>query len=80
MAGEPQDAAIFGATLRELRQAAGLTQERLAGVAGLTTSFVNNLERGVKVPSLTSIVKLARALEVDPGALLVGFAGKSRRR
>ena len=36
----------FGERLRRLREAAGLTQEELAGAAGLTPNAVSDLERG----------------------------------
>jgi transcriptional regulator with XRE-family HTH domain len=56
-----------------LRQERELTQEKLAGKADLTTGFVNAVEHGKKVPSLTTILKLARALEVDAAELFSGF-------
>jgi transcriptional regulator with XRE-family HTH domain len=67
------DAQIFGERIRTLRTERGLTQERLAGKADLTTGFVNNVENGNKTPSLTTILKLARALEVDASELLSNF-------
>ena len=67
------DAELFGERIRVLRTARGLTQERLAGKADLTTGFVNSVEHGRKVPSLTTILKLARALEVDAADLFSGF-------
>ena len=67
------DAETFGERIRVLRTERGLTQERLAGKADLTTGFVNNVEHGNKTPSLTTILKLARALEVDAPELLSDF-------
>lgn len=64
---------MFGERIRVLRVERGLTQEKLAGKADLTTGFVNAVEHGRKVPSLTSILKLARALEVDAPELLSEF-------
>ena len=40
----------------------------------LTTSFVSTLERGAKVPSLTTVLKIARALKLDASALLMDFS------
>jgi len=65
---------IFGATVRRLRAERGWTQEDLADAAGLTTTYVGQVERGDKVPSLTVVLKLARGLAVAPGELLVDFA------
>lgn len=74
------DAQLFGERIGVLRQERGLTQERLAGKADLTTGFVNAVEHGRKVPSLTTILKLARALEVDAADLLSGFTLSTLRR
>ena len=54
---------IFGQRLRELRTARNLTQGELAERCGSNHPFISNLERGVKVPSLTMILRLAEALE-----------------
>jgi transcriptional regulator with XRE-family HTH domain len=75
------DAAVFGERLRKLREARkGLTQEKLAQLAGLTTSFVSTLERGGKVPSLTTILKLARGLNVDAPELMSDFTREAIRK
>ena len=74
------DAQILGERIRVLRTARGLTQEKLAGKADLTTGFVNSVEHGRKVASLTTILKLARALEVDAGDLLSDFTLSALRR
>jgi len=67
------DAVVFAATLRETREKHGLTQERLARAADLTMNFVSDLERGVKTPGLTTLVKLAHALDCRPADLLAGI-------
>jgi transcriptional regulator with XRE-family HTH domain len=64
---------IFGATVRRLRLARGWTQEDLADAAGLTTTYVGQVERGDKVPSLTVVLMLARGLGLPPADLLDGF-------
>jgi transcriptional regulator with XRE-family HTH domain len=67
------EAEIFGRTLRTLREERKLTQEKLAQAAGLTTSYISDLERGMKVPSLTTILQLAAALRLQPPELLEDF-------
>ena len=57
-----------------------MTQEKLARAADLTTSFVSTLERGTKVPSLTSLLKIARALRTDASALLTDFSYEAMRK
>jgi transcriptional regulator with XRE-family HTH domain len=65
---------IFGQTVRQRRASRGWTQEDLADAAGLTATYVGQVERGDKVPSLTVVLKLARGLGVPPGDLLEGFS------
>lgn len=71
---------VFGRTLRRLRQERGLTQERFAASAGLTTGFVNGLELGYKTPGLLTILKISHALEVKPSELLTDFTPAAVRR
>jgi transcriptional regulator with XRE-family HTH domain len=63
----------FGQRVRELREKRGLSQEKLAQASDLTTSFVSTIEGGKKVPSLTTVLKLARGLKVDAAELFSGF-------
>jgi len=56
--------------LRKLRQAKGVSQEAFADEAGLHRTYISDLERGARNPSITIIEKLARALDVPLGALL----------
>lgn len=54
----------FGMTLRRLRKARGHTQERLAAVTGLDRTFISLLERGLRQPSLSTLLRVAEALEM----------------
>jgi transcriptional regulator with XRE-family HTH domain len=60
----------FGDTVRELRKAEGLSQMTLAEKAELTLNYVGEVERGEKLASLETIVRLAMALEMSGGELL----------
>ena len=53
---------IFGRRLRELRLERDLTQDALAQIVVTSKPFISDMERGVKVPSLTMILRLAEAL------------------
>jgi len=53
---------VFGRRLRELRQKYGVTQQQLSIATDLTEGYISNMERGLKVPSLTTILRLAVAL------------------
>lgn len=54
---------IFGQRLRDLRLARDLSQYALADLCGSNKPFISELERGVKVPSLTMILRLAEGLD-----------------
>ena len=64
---------IFGKRLRELRLQRGVSQEKLAEMAGLHRNYVGVLERGGQNPSLEAICKLATALKVKAGELLANL-------
>src|SRR3954449_12557893 len=64
---------IFGQRLRELRIAGELTQRQLADACGSNSPFISNLERGVKVPSLTMLLRLAEALDCEVYDLVLVF-------
>jgi transcriptional regulator with XRE-family HTH domain len=57
-----------------IRRRAGLSQEDLAALAGLHRTEIGNLERGLRLARIDTVVKLAGALEIAPGDLLKGMA------
>jgi transcriptional regulator with XRE-family HTH domain len=65
-----EPAVAFGRVLRRLRQKKGLTQEVLGLEADLRRTFVSILELGHQQPTLTTILKLAKVLEVKPSKIL----------
>jgi transcriptional regulator with XRE-family HTH domain len=64
------DAELFGAVVRELREARGWTQEQLAERANMNASYLGFVERGDNVPTLTIIIQIAEGLAVEPAELL----------
>jgi len=62
----------FAANVRSVRLARGLSQEALGDIAGLHMTEISRLERAVREPRLSTIVKLAQALGVSPASLLDG--------
>lgn len=54
-----------GNRIRQYRQRAGLSQEKLSLNAGITVSFLGDIERGNKRPTIESLEKLLRALDVS---------------
>lgn len=63
-------ARVLGRNVRELRLARGLTQEDLEGLTGLKRSYISDMERGGRNPTVKAIQRLAEALEVEPAELL----------
>jgi transcriptional regulator with XRE-family HTH domain len=65
----------FGVHLFQLRNAAGMTQARLAEITGLSVDSISRIERGERAPSLESIEKISDALKVRASELL-NFEGE----
>lgn len=61
---------IFGANVRRLRKARGLTQEQLAFEAEIDLTYQGGIERGKRNPSLLVMARLAEALSVKLTDLL----------
>jgi XRE family transcriptional regulator, regulator of sulfur utilization len=59
-----------GPKIRELREAASLTQEDLAHEAGISTSTLSRIERGTYQPRMHTLNQLAKALKVPVAELL----------
>ncbi|MEA2451508.1 MAG: hypothetical protein QOG04_218 [Actinomycetota bacterium] len=62
----------LGRKVRELREARGLSLKALAEAAGVSESFVSQVERGVANPSVASLRRLAQALDASVGSLFQG--------
>jgi transcriptional regulator with XRE-family HTH domain len=65
-----QPGEAFGKVLRALRVERGLSQEALALEAGVQRNYVSLIERGVNQPTITTIFKLATALEMKPSQVV----------
>jgi transcriptional regulator with XRE-family HTH domain len=65
-----EPAAAFGKVLRQLRLNAGLTQEQLGLEAELRRTFVSYLELGQQQPTLTTILKISKALNFSAKDLM----------
>ena len=61
---------LLGRRIRSLRQARGLTQERLGELADLNYKYLGSVERGEGNPSLLVLERIAVALEVELSDLL----------
>jgi transcriptional regulator with XRE-family HTH domain len=65
--------ALFGKTLRSLREEAGLTQEEVADRADIHWTYLSQVEGGKRNPGLENIVYLARAIGITPNELFTAF-------
>ena len=61
---------LLGNAIKSTRSALGISQEELAARAGLHRTYVSDIERGARNPSLESVEKLAGALELSLPMLL----------
>jgi transcriptional regulator with XRE-family HTH domain len=71
--GSPEDRLIekfFGQVLYQLRKERELSQEELGFESGYHRTYISQLERGKKSPSLQTIFQLAKALKVEPSEIV----------
>ena len=61
---------LLGANVRRHRKLKGISQEQLSLDAGMKRSYVSDLERGTRNPSVRALGRLAAALGVEPHVLL----------
>ena len=62
--------AVFGRNVQERRKELGLTQEDLEGLTGLRRSYISDMERGRRNPTIRALQRLAEALQVEPAELV----------
>ena len=62
----------IGRQIRDIRCAKGLTQEELAEMINVSTSFISKIERGIRHPGLETMISIASALGTTIDVLLIG--------
>lgn len=62
--------------MRERRKSLGLTQEQLAEKSGLSPNYIAKLEIGDRIPSLSTLIRLAESLHIEVYELLAVYAGR----
>ncbi len=60
----------FGKVIRRLRLEKGLSQEQLGFDSDLRRTYISIIELGQQQPSLTTIIKLANALQISASSLI----------
>lgn len=66
---------VFGERLRELRLKHQLTQAQIAERTGMMQNHISELEHGLRMPSLVTLLKLAAAIGCKPTDLVSQFNG-----
>lgn len=69
---------LLGANVRRYRKLRGMSQEELSLEAGMKRSYVSDLERGTRNPSVRALGRLAQAMSVAPSELLSDQAVQRR--
>jgi transcriptional regulator with XRE-family HTH domain len=64
---------LFGERLRELRSKREITQVMLAEATGIPQNHISSIERGMKLPNLLTMIRLASALNCKLSALVSVF-------
>jgi transcriptional regulator with XRE-family HTH domain len=71
-------AVAFGAVLRFKRNELGMSQEQLADQADLDRTYPSLIERGLRQPTITVLIKISAALNLTPEVLLQMTSAKLR--
>lgn len=69
---------LIGGHIRDIRSAKGLTQAELAEKIDVSTPFISKIERGVKHPSLETLISIASSLGTTIDVLLLGNQSEDR--
>jgi len=64
---------IFGTIIRDVRNQKSISQEELSRKTGLDRSFLSQIETGKKSPSLSTILKLSKAFDINISDLMKKF-------
>ena len=70
---KPDSGWTLGVEVRRRRMDLGLTIEELAERSGLSANFVGTIETGKRDPSISTLMALARGLDIPARDLLPGF-------
>jgi transcriptional regulator with XRE-family HTH domain len=66
-----------GSNLKAARKKLGLTQEQVADRSGVHATEVSRIEAGKRDPQVSTVIRLAKAVDLSPGQLLDGPSSSS---
>lgn len=69
----------FGAALRALRSERAISQDELGAISGYHRTYIGQLERGEKSPSLRTIFNICTALRTRPSRVLAALENNVAR-
>ena len=69
----------LGRNIRRLREAKGLSQEKFAFEARIHRTYISDIERGARNPTITIVQRLADALGVTASDLLTGVEASANQ-
>lgn len=67
------DGKFLGSRIREFRIKKGMSVRRLADQVGVLGNYISQLERGDKIPSLDTLIRIANALDVTADDMLCDY-------
>ncbi len=70
----------FGQVLKELRNENGLSQQQLAFDSELDRTYISLLERGLRLPTLGTIFKVAEVLKLSPSDMVTRVEKSLKRK
>ena len=73
-------ARAFGATLRLVRQERGVLQERFQALCGANRTYVSQIERGKRQPTIHMLMRLAHSLIVEAQRLITEIVRRLQER
>ena len=78
---QPNDSRCIalGLSIKRIREQKKLSQEKLAEMADIHTSYIGQIERGIRYPSLKVLFKIADALSVKLSDLFAGIDVKKNK-
>ena len=67
------DPVIVGTVIQQFREAKGISQEVLSGLADIGRTHLSAIERGTRRPTMDTFFKLAEALQIRPSVLMAAI-------
>lgn len=66
----------IGENIRKVRKERGYSQEEFADIAGFSRSYYTEIETGKRNVSILNLIKIIKALEIDPSELIPSLKPK----